>query len=131
MQIKTTLFSRPANPRFFAAETALFAYPRKTVGPLLYSVGEKLSFLEEEGNTPYCGDRYQRVDYPRHEGCLSAEDKRNQIEAENTDQPPVDPADNQKRKRNSVQHINHSFLTAAVIRLSDVIIDMKAEHYYK
>ena len=64
----------------------------------------RIAFTEKKRNTPDPRKGYDRIYDPADQSILTAEDPRDDIEAEKTDASPVERAYDSKNKRNSVEH---------------------------
>ena len=53
------------------------------------------------------GDTYRRINNTANQGGLTAENPRHQIKAEESDQPPVDRADNDNCQNNLIPDVIH------------------------
>ena len=51
---------------------------------------------EQKWNTPDCRKAYQRVDNPAHNTCLPTADPGDDVKLENTDNTPVDAANDRE-----------------------------------
>ncbi len=71
----------------------------------------KLVFLEEKRDAPERGKRHKNVNNSADNARRAAEDPCHKVEAEQTDKPPVQPADKQDKQRNFIHHFDnyHSF----------------------
>lgn len=91
---RKTAWRRPC--RFFAAGALC----------LLRVAVDLVAAAEEQGNAPDRGQTHERVDHAGDHGGLPAADPRHEIEPEQTDAAPVEPADDRKDQRDAVDHLH-------------------------
>jgi hypothetical protein len=76
-------------------------------------------FAKQQGDTPKTGKTDQGKNDSADHGALSAEQPRNQVKLENTDQTPVQTSDDGKNQRNGIHDIPPFFLDAIVFPLGE------------
>lgn len=80
---------------------------------LLFTFNDCL-FAEKEGNTPQAGQCDYGINQPAEQGTCTAEKPGNQIKLKNTDEPPVEAADNCQNQSNGIHRITS-------IQVSDMV----------
>ena len=59
---------------------------------------------EQQSNTPHRSQCHKDIHYPAEDSACAAEKPRNKVKAENTNQSPVQSADNEQNKCDLVKH---------------------------
>jgi hypothetical protein len=81
------------------------AFPLRPAIRYLRSSVFFIPFAEEKGNAPDARECDEGVDQTGEDGSLSAADPRHDIEAEQSDGPPVERADDDEDQGNSIKHL--------------------------
>ena len=71
----------------------------------------RITFTEEQGDTPYCRKRDDGIYDAAEDRILSAKKPCDDIKPKKTDTAPVETADNGKNECNSVEHNEKTFLS--------------------
>ena len=96
--------------------------------PFFWGIGVlfsyKLVFLEEQGYTPYCRSSNEGIYDPADNRTHTAEKECYGIKLEDTDESPVDAADDKQRQSDLVPHMK--YLLSELSALCKTIIDPTA-----
>ena len=82
---------------------------RELTAVLMLRLLEEGVLTEKQRDTPDCREGNENIDDSAHNAALTAADEADEVELENTDAAPVEAADNEQRKRDSVKHVQASF----------------------
>ena len=93
---------------------------QKSVSELL----DRIVFLEEQGYTPYCRSSNEGIYDPADNRTHTAEKECYEIKLEDTDESPVDAADDKQRQSDLVPHMK--YLLSELSALCKTIIDPTA-----
>jgi hypothetical protein len=76
-----------------------------SAAPFFLLIAAAALLAEQEGNAPQSGKTDDSVNNTTENCVLTAKDPGNQIELENTDQTPVNTADDRQDQRQNIQHL--------------------------